>query len=888
MSVGENGKTAVEPTFWAAVPLAKAGYCVFPLQGKEPSVEGGFYASTTDPSQVAEWITEGRENHDVAFATGLPSGIVVMDADTPEAFAEMQQEYGEPTVLTRRGGHWYFRHPHNGKVTSTGVRAGLDRKGDGGYVAAPPSRGRAWTNGIPDRAVLPILPREFWAKKAEKISTPRSMPEDRKDAAVEAIAARVPRVQQGKRHEHLRHLCGVLLARGVAAGDAEDVLIGAWSKAGGDLAERAGREIPNTLATTEQALAEDRATGVPSLEEITPGLYAELESIFAWRTEITFGGKKPGDEGQDSGAPETKEERRNQADRLIGYALEDLGDDVLFVDQHGAPHALIEGESVPLSSRCYSWLRRLMWQEESKAVNGEYLKTAAGTLAAHAEFSGEVRELHTRAAWHEGVLYYELRPGKVVRVDSGGWTFDPKPPVLFRRYPNLKPLPDPKPGGSVKDLAGYVNLKTKRDKRLVVAYATTVPLPQVARPIFNASGPMGAGKTTIGRIIKRLLDPTVPETVRYDPRDILQKAMHAYILMFDNLSSLSDAAADTSCRFVTGEGDSKRKLYTDDEDVIVELKRALIFTGINVPTDRGDVLDRMLPVELERIPDGERKTEEQMWELFDREHPRILGALFDTLSKALAVKPSLQLSRRPRLADWGEYAAAVYEVMGWGAEQFLKDWDEVVKLQNQGTLDGSPVAQAIIKFMEDKEQYAGTSSEAHKKLEGVAESLGVSIVRDKAWPKSARWLWRRIKEILPLLVAAGIEALRDDTDKASVITFRKAPTNDSSDSRTSRNRMDKGNADGIKEESNSSSNSSPASNSRNDSSPNTAYLSASGDTGITGDRYGNSSERPGEAVCRHEVEGGCRLCRRQIERLVREGMSRELARAEVLGEEVAL
>ncbi len=32
-----------------------------------------------------------------------------------------------------------------------------------------------------------------------------------------------------------------------------------------------------------------------------------------------------------------REGRRNQGDRLIGYALEDL--DSLFVDQHGAPHA---------------------------------------------------------------------------------------------------------------------------------------------------------------------------------------------------------------------------------------------------------------------------------------------------------------------------------------------------------------------------------------------------------------------------------------------------------------------------------------------------------------------------------------------------------------------
>ena len=128
-----------------------------------------------------------------------------------------------------------------------------------------------------------------------------------------------------------------------------------------------------------------------------------------------------------------------------------------------------------------------MWEREERAVNGEYLKTAAGTLAAHAEFSGEARELHTRAAWHEGTLYYELRPGRAVEVGVGGWGFSENQPTLFRRYPNLKPLPDPEPEGSAKDLAGYAILKTNRDKRLFTAYAATVPLPHVGRPILNAS-----------------------------------------------------------------------------------------------------------------------------------------------------------------------------------------------------------------------------------------------------------------------------------------------------------------------------------------------------------------------------------------------------------------
>jgi hypothetical protein len=566
---------------------------------------------------------------------------------------------------------------------------------------------------------------------------------------------------------------------------------------------------------------------------------------------------------------EEKEDRRNQADRLIGYALEDVEE--LFVDQHGAPHALIDDEPVPLTSRCYSWLRRLMWEAEGRSVSGEYLKMAAGTLSAHAEFSGELRELYTRAAWYEGVLYYELRPGKVVRVGPGGWTFEANPPVLFRRYVNLKSIPDPEAGGSLDVLEELVNLKSERDRRLFKAYLVTLPLEHVGRPIFNASGAMGSGKTTIGRVVKRTWDPTAPETVRFDPRDFLQKAMHAFIVMLDNQNTIPEWAADTLCRLVSREADSKRRLYTDDEDVIIELRRAVIVNGINVPTDRGDVLDRSLVVELERIPDGERKTEEELWERFEAEHPKLLGALFDTLSKAIALKPSLKLSRRPRLADWGEYAAAVYEVMGWGAETFLKDWDEVVKVQNQATLDGSPVAQAIIKFMEDKDEYTATSSEMHSKLKVVATQLGVDVDRDKAWPKSARWLWRRIKEVLPLLVAAGIEANRGRDESAKQIALRSFPTNDGSDGSGGESCTGKGETHANTTQDDGRSNGREAANGMTDGSEKPPSNAASVDTADTANRYEDFSE---EARTPDQAE--------RIRRLVEEGMSKTWTRRTVL------
>jgi hypothetical protein len=480
-----------------------------------------------------------------------------------------------------------------------------------------------------------------------------------------------------------------------------------------------------------------------------------------WRDSGLSEGSKNGNGS--TAAVKEKEKRRSQADRLIDYAVESGAE--LFVDQAGAPHALVDGEALGLNTAAYKWLRTLMWDREGISVGGEALKTAAGTLAAFAHRDGRVRELHTRSAFHEGAVYYRLDKGRVVRIGRDGWAKDEVPPVVFRTIPNLKPLPDPEPGGSLDEIERLVNLKTDRDKRLLKAYAATVALPHVARPILQTTGVMGSGKTTAGRVVKRLFDPTAPETVRIDPRDFLQKASHSYIVMLDNQNSLPEWAVDTLCRLVTGEGDSKRSLYTDDEDFIYEMRRAILLNGINPPTDRGDAQDRTLPVELERIPDRERRSEEDLWEAFEAGHSRILGAAFDALAGAIRARETLKLPRRPRLADWGEYAAAVYETLGWGAERFLEDWDRVVSVQNQGTLDGSPVAQAVLAFMEHRNEYTGLASDVHAQLEEQAEKLKIDVKRDKAWPKSPSWLWRKLKEVLPLLSAMGIEASNNGNGK---------------------------------------------------------------------------------------------------------------------------
>jgi hypothetical protein len=282
-------ETIQEPTFWAAPDLAKAGYMVFPLAGKAPAVAGGFYAATRDLSEIARWIEDGYGDHDIGIATGLPSGIVVIEADKPHRRAQLEERFGPPTVTTKKGGHWYFKHPRDGKVVSRNIVSDIDCKADGGYVAAPPSTGKAWTNGIPKKEDLPDLPKGLREdlRTGSGTTSPNGQMDSYKLGEFEClqgaaiIARRIKGLAHGERHEHLKHLCGALLARGLSPESAEAMIAHAWRFAGGELAERAPKEVPNTIRTTVAAMANGGATGVPSMEKLTPGLYAELEDIFS-------------------------------------------------------------------------------------------------------------------------------------------------------------------------------------------------------------------------------------------------------------------------------------------------------------------------------------------------------------------------------------------------------------------------------------------------------------------------------------------------------------------------------------------------------------------------------------------------------------------------------
>jgi hypothetical protein len=139
---------------WAVIPLHSVanGVCSCgpncKKPGKHPAVRWGADASTNDNLAPAEWWTR-HPDANIGIRTGEAGGLVVLDVDIKnkgdETLKKLEATYGKlpetPTVRTGGGGwHYYFRYPGSKVRNSAGkIGPGLDIRGDGGYVVAPPS-----------------------------------------------------------------------------------------------------------------------------------------------------------------------------------------------------------------------------------------------------------------------------------------------------------------------------------------------------------------------------------------------------------------------------------------------------------------------------------------------------------------------------------------------------------------------------------------------------------------------------------------------------------------------------------------------------------------------------------------------------------------------------
>lgn len=467
--------------------------------------------------------------------------------------------------------------------------------------------------------------------------------------------------------------------------------------------------------------------------------------------------------GVDGEKENQKEKRKSQADKLIELVNED--NCKLFHDQFNEPyaHLLINDhwETWKLKSKQFRrWLCSRFWESDGKAANSNGIISALTILEGKACFNGEEIILENRVAYRDGEIWYDLanKNWQAVKITPSGWEIVDEPLILFRRYSHQQAQVIPVTNnGDLKRFNYFVNLAQPEELKLLLVYIVSCFIPDIAHPIPILYGPQGAAKTTLGCMLRSLIDPSsvgvlsMPTSVN----DLTQKISHNWFAFFDNVTSMADWASDSLCRAVTGEGFSKRELYSDDDDVIYNFRRCIGLNGINVAAKKPDLLDRGILLKLDRISGNKRKSEKSIWKEFRELKPVMLGGIFDALSRAMKLYESIKLDQVPRMADFTIWGCAIAEALGFSQDKFLQIYYTNIDQQNDEAIEESPVAMAILFFMAIHTEWEGSPSTLFEKLEEIA---GKENLDDKwhDWPGSVSVLSRRINEIKANLAEKNI------------------------------------------------------------------------------------------------------------------------------------
>ena len=192
----------------AALAYALAGLPVLPLDGKVPRTSNGLTGASTDPAVVAEWWRRWPTAN-IGIRTGTASGHVVLDVDPRHggvpSLEALERKHGRlprtAQVLTGGGGqHWYYRHPGGELRNSAGLLGdGLDVRGDGGYVVAPPSvheSGHAykWLRELEHAVDWPVaLTAGTEKRNGAPVKVDDVIPEGKRRAAMLTVAGKLKR-----------------------------------------------------------------------------------------------------------------------------------------------------------------------------------------------------------------------------------------------------------------------------------------------------------------------------------------------------------------------------------------------------------------------------------------------------------------------------------------------------------------------------------------------------------------------------------------------------------------------------------------------------------------------------------------------------------------------
>lgn len=352
-------------------------------------------------------------------------------------------------------------------------------------------------------------------------------------------------------------------------------------------------------------------------------------------------------------------------------------------------------------------------------------------------------------------LYFDPidESGDLVKIGGGEWQripCDASVPCRFLHTGLMLPMPFPEKGGDFDaDLKTILNtMKNEEDRHNAVGAILAAMNPDLAAfPVVVITGPQGAAKSFTSRMLWGLVDEH-SKGDKKPPRkteDLFIETENVYALRYGNISAITADQSDSLAMLSTGAAFTKRKLFTDRTQARFQARRPVLLNGIGDFITRSDLLDRALLIEMDYLPDDERKTEEEVWATFKAVQPRLMGALFSAVAYAMMTDsvPVELKARLPRLADYMVWVTKCAPALGWDPMVFLNALASTSSKGDEIALEASSIGPAITTLMERHDKWVGTPAELLDEL----NLIGDAKKKSKDWPDKPSELGRELNRI---------------------------------------------------------------------------------------------------------------------------------------------
>lgn len=223
-----------------------------------------------------------------------------------------------------------------------------------------------------------------------------------------------------------------------------------------------------------------------------------------------------------------------------------------------------------------------------------------------------------------------------------------------------------------------ITAEQQRKAMIVWMFALAFPDLMPTKPLLMLEGAMGSGKTFAIQLMQlALMGDVKPMSISKSQEDEFGVILlRSPIALLDNVDSYIEWIADKVCAYTTNGQFPKRRLYSDDEEVVIK-PHAFIAVASKNPASfrREDVADRCLVLRLERRTSF--APAKRIMREIANERAKLFGEYIYYINRIVAEMRAGNYQESDdevhRMADYSALARVVARVLEW-------DQDEVSKL----------------------------------------------------------------------------------------------------------------------------------------------------------------------------------------------------------------